>query len=107
MKKITMIALAVLTAVSAGAQTVYDATNIAQKDLNGKMCIRDRYYYRYAVQSCFVCNHVCGLHRAEYVFGTDTGLRRFEERYCLFAQQTKITRYVATNHKASVERASA
>ncbi|WP_418696590.1 OmpP1/FadL family transporter [Bacteroides sp.] len=35
MKKITMIALAVLTAVSAGAQTVYDATNIAQKDLNG------------------------------------------------------------------------
>ena len=35
MKKITMIALAVLTTVSAGAQTVYDATNIAQKDLNG------------------------------------------------------------------------
>lgn len=35
MKKITMIALAVLTTVSAGAQTIYDAANIAQKDLNG------------------------------------------------------------------------
>ncbi len=30
-----MMALAVLVAASAGAQTVYDATNIAQKDLNG------------------------------------------------------------------------
>jgi len=35
MKKITMIALAMFTAVGAGAQTVYDATNIAQKELNG------------------------------------------------------------------------
>lgn len=35
MKKITLIALAMFTAVGAGAQTVYDATNIAQKDLNG------------------------------------------------------------------------
>ena len=35
MKKITMIALAMFTAVGAGAQTIYDATNIAQKELNG------------------------------------------------------------------------
>lgn len=35
MKKITMIALALFTAVGAGAQTVYDATNVAQKELNG------------------------------------------------------------------------
>ena len=33
MKKITMIALAMFTAVGAGAQTIYDATNIAQKEL--------------------------------------------------------------------------
>ena len=30
-----MIALAMFTAVGAGAQTIYDATNIAQKELNG------------------------------------------------------------------------
>ena len=35
MKKITMIALAMFTTVGAGAQTIYDATNIAQKELNG------------------------------------------------------------------------
>ena len=35
MKKITMIALAMFTAIGAGAQTIYDATNIAQKELNG------------------------------------------------------------------------
>ena len=35
MKKITMIALAMFTAVGAGAQTIYDGTNIAQKELNG------------------------------------------------------------------------
>ena len=35
MKKITMIALAMFTVVGAGAQTIYDATNIAQKELNG------------------------------------------------------------------------
>lgn len=35
MKKLAMIALAVFTTVGAGAQTVYDATNFAQKDLNG------------------------------------------------------------------------
>ena len=35
MKKITMIAFAMFTAVGAGAQTIYDATNIAQKELNG------------------------------------------------------------------------
>ena len=34
-KKIIMIAFAVLTAVGAGAQTGYDAVNLAQKDLNG------------------------------------------------------------------------
>ena len=31
----TMIALAMFTTVGAGAQTIYDATNIAQKELNG------------------------------------------------------------------------
>lgn len=35
MKKITLMALAMFAAVGSGAQTVYDATNIAQKDLNG------------------------------------------------------------------------
>ena len=30
-----MIALAMFTTVGAGAQTIYDATNIAQKELNG------------------------------------------------------------------------
>ena len=35
MKKITMMALALLAAVSTGAQTIYAATNIAQRDLNG------------------------------------------------------------------------
>lgn len=35
MKKKIMVALAVLTAVSAGAQTAYDATKIANTDLNG------------------------------------------------------------------------
>lgn len=35
MKKITLMAFAMFAAVGAGAQTVYDATNIAQKDLNG------------------------------------------------------------------------
>lgn len=34
-KKLSIMALAVLVAAGAGAQTVYDATNIAQKDLNG------------------------------------------------------------------------
>ena len=35
MKKITMIALAMFTTVGAGAQTIYDATIIAQKELKG------------------------------------------------------------------------
>lgn len=35
MKKITMIALAMFTVAGVGAQTVYDATNMAQKELNG------------------------------------------------------------------------
>lgn len=35
MKKNVIMALALFTAVGASAQTVYDATNIAQKDLNG------------------------------------------------------------------------
>ena len=39
MKKITMIALAMFTAVGAGAQTIYDATNIAQKELNGTVSV--------------------------------------------------------------------
>ena len=34
-KKLTILALSALTFVGAGAQTVYDATNIAQKELNG------------------------------------------------------------------------
>lgn len=35
MKKITLMAFAMFAVLGAGAQTVYDATNIAQKDLNG------------------------------------------------------------------------
>ena len=35
MKKITMIALAMFTAVGAGAQTIYDAAKLAERDLNG------------------------------------------------------------------------
>ena len=35
MKKITMMALALFTVATAGAQTIYDATNIAQRELNG------------------------------------------------------------------------
>lgn len=35
MKKITMMALALLAVASTGAQTIYDATNIAQRELNG------------------------------------------------------------------------
>ena len=61
----------------------------------------------YAVQSYLVCSYVCGLCGTEFTFGIDTHLRGFEERYCLFAQPTKIISYVTTNHEYAVEQPSA